>query len=118
MDKFSRECLAIHTGQSLKVTDVVIILNELKFFRNIIPKRIQADWLGDFKPYLNQIKNKKVPTFAETLPDGSVTRIGCGLPMRNKLNINIKLTKFVATNSCTNLYKNLICGNLKEQYTS
>ena len=48
VDNFSRECLAIQPGQSLKGTDVVRILDELKVYRNIIPKRIQVDNGSEF----------------------------------------------------------------------
>ena len=48
VDNFSRECLAIHPGKSLKGTDVVRVLDELKTYRNIIPKRIQADNGSEF----------------------------------------------------------------------
>jgi putative transposase len=48
VDNFSRECLAIHPGQSLKGTDVVSVLDEIKIFKNIIPKRIQVDNGSEF----------------------------------------------------------------------
>jgi putative transposase len=48
VDNFSRECLAIHVGQSLKGTDVVRVLDELKVFKNIIPQRIQVDNGSEF----------------------------------------------------------------------
>lgn len=48
VDNFSRECLAIHPGQSLKGTDVVQVLEEIKVFHNIIPKRIQVDNGSEF----------------------------------------------------------------------
>lgn len=48
VDNFSRECLAIHPGQSLKGINVVQVLNELKIFRNIIPQRIQVDNGAEF----------------------------------------------------------------------
>jgi putative transposase len=48
VDNFSRECLAVHPGQSLKGTDVVSVLEELKLFRKIIPRRIQVDNGSEF----------------------------------------------------------------------
>lgn len=48
VDNFSRECLAIYTGQSLRGSDVVNVLNKLKSIRNIIPKRIQTDNGSEF----------------------------------------------------------------------
>lgn len=48
VDNFSRECLAIYSGQSLRGSDVVNVLNKLKSIRNIIPKRIQTDNGSEF----------------------------------------------------------------------
>ena len=48
VDNFSRECIAIQVGQSLKGSDVVKVLEEVKVVRNIIPKRIQVDNGSEF----------------------------------------------------------------------
>lgn len=48
VDNYSRECLAIYVGQSLKGTDVVYVLNQIKMIRNIIPKKIQTDNGSEF----------------------------------------------------------------------
>lgn len=48
VDNFSRECLAVHPGQSLKAADVVAVLEELKHNRRIIPKRLQVDNGSEF----------------------------------------------------------------------
>lgn len=48
VDNFSRECLAIKVGQSLKGSDVVAALEELKHQRGIVPVRIQTDNGSEF----------------------------------------------------------------------
>lgn len=48
VDNYSRKCLAIHVGQSLKGGDVVSVLDRLKMDEGIIPKRIQTDNGSEF----------------------------------------------------------------------
>ena len=48
VDNYSRKCLAIRVGKSLKGTDVVAALNELKYHLGIIPQRIQTDNGSEF----------------------------------------------------------------------
>ena len=48
VDNFSRECLEIHVGQSLKGSDVVDVMERLKQYHGIIPKRIQVDNGSEF----------------------------------------------------------------------
>jgi putative transposase len=48
VDNYSRECLAIRIGQSLKGVDVVEVLRQLRKQRGIIPKRIQTDNGSEF----------------------------------------------------------------------
>jgi len=48
VDNFSRECLAIYPGQSLRGANVVQVLNELKRTRKIVFKRIQTDNGSEF----------------------------------------------------------------------
>ena len=48
VDNFSRECLAIYPGQSLRGANVVEVLNELKRTRKIVFKRIQTDNGSEF----------------------------------------------------------------------
>ncbi len=48
VDNYSRECLAIYVGQSLKGADVVYVLNQIKMLRNIVPKKIQTDNGSEF----------------------------------------------------------------------
>ncbi|QJB30703.1 IS3 family transposase [Chitinophaga oryzae] len=48
VDNFSRECLTIGVGQSIKGIDVVKILEDLKRQKNIIPRRIQVDNGSEF----------------------------------------------------------------------
>lgn len=48
VDNYSRRCLAIHVGQSLKGVDVVSVLDRLKIEEGIIPKRIQTDNGSEF----------------------------------------------------------------------
>ena len=48
VDNFSRECLATEVGRSLKGVDVVRVLEELKQYRRIVPKRIQVDNGSEF----------------------------------------------------------------------
>ena len=48
VDNCSRECLAIVVGQSLRGTDVVNALEEIKQYRGLVPKRIQTDNGSEF----------------------------------------------------------------------
>lgn len=48
VDNFSRECLSIRVGQSLKGTDVVQTLEYLKQEKGIVPQRIQTDNGSEF----------------------------------------------------------------------
>ncbi|WP_460672944.1 IS3 family transposase [Larkinella ripae] len=48
VDNFSRQCLAIHVGQSLKGEDVVSVMNQLKAVNSAVPKRIQVDNGSEF----------------------------------------------------------------------
>ena len=48
VDNFSRECLAIYVGQSLRGVDVVKVLNKLKMTRQIAFRRIQTDNGSEF----------------------------------------------------------------------
>ncbi|RAT10659.1 integrase [Lonsdalea populi] len=48
VDNFSRECLAIHAGQSLKGEDVVAVMECLRLMHNRVPIRIQADNGSEF----------------------------------------------------------------------
>ncbi|GAB3989440.1 hypothetical protein GCM10028807_14350 [Spirosoma daeguense] len=48
VDNYSRQCLAIHVGQSLKGDDVVTVMNHLKIVDLAIPQRIQVDNGSEF----------------------------------------------------------------------
>ncbi|MBK9215815.1 MAG: IS3 family transposase [Chloracidobacterium sp.] len=48
VDNFSRECVEIEVGQSLKGFDVVDVMERIKLARGIVPKRIQVDNGGEF----------------------------------------------------------------------
>jgi putative transposase len=48
VDNFSRQCIAIRVGQSIKGTDVVRIMEEIRNELNIIPERIQVDNGSEF----------------------------------------------------------------------
>lgn len=48
VDNYSRECLAIRVGQSLKGVDVVSVLEELEQQRGIVPQRVQTDNGSEF----------------------------------------------------------------------
>ncbi len=48
VDNYSRECLAIHVGKSLKGYDVVGVLEQLRIGQGILPKRIQTDNGSEF----------------------------------------------------------------------
>ena len=48
VDNYSRECLAIHVGKSLKGVDVVGVLEQLRVGAGIVPKRIQTDNGSEF----------------------------------------------------------------------
>ena len=48
VDNYSRQCMAIKVGQSLKGSDVVSVLEELRLKQGIVPKRIQTDNGSEF----------------------------------------------------------------------
>lgn len=48
VDNFSRECLAIHAGHTLKGDDVVRVMESLRLLDGRIPKRIQMDNGSEF----------------------------------------------------------------------
>lgn len=48
IDDFSRECLAIHTGKSLKSEDVVGVFEGLRVLGKRLPVRIQTDNGSEF----------------------------------------------------------------------
>jgi putative transposase len=43
VDNYSRQCLAIHVGQSLKSEDVVAVMIRLRQKLGVVPERIQVD---------------------------------------------------------------------------
>ena len=48
VDNFSRQCVAIHVGQSLKGEDVVGVMDRLRVQHNRVPERIQVDNGSEF----------------------------------------------------------------------
>ena len=48
VDNFSRQCLAIHVGQSLKGEDVVAVMTRLQQELGVVPERIQVDNGSEF----------------------------------------------------------------------
>jgi len=48
VDNFSRQCMAIRVGQSIRGIDVVRIMEEIKTEHRIIPERIQVDNGSEF----------------------------------------------------------------------
>ena len=48
VDNFSRQCLAIHVGQSLKGGDVVTVVTHLQQALGLVPERIQVDNGSEF----------------------------------------------------------------------
>ncbi|MCS3434293.1 transposase InsO family protein [Klebsiella sp. BIGb0407] len=48
VDNFSRECLAIHAGKSLKDDDVVRVMEAIRLLDNPLPVRIQTDNGSEF----------------------------------------------------------------------
>jgi putative transposase len=48
VDNFSRQCLAIHVGQSLKGEDVVAIMQRLRQQLGVVPERVQVDIVNEF----------------------------------------------------------------------
>jgi len=48
VDNFSRECLEIAAGQSMKGHDVVDVLEGIRIFRGLVPDRIQVDNGSEF----------------------------------------------------------------------
>ena len=48
VDNYSRQCVAIHVGQSLKGDDVVGVMHQLKVIHLAVPERIQVDNGSEF----------------------------------------------------------------------
>jgi putative transposase len=48
VDNYSRECLEIEVGQSLKGFDVVTVMERIKARRGVVPQRIQVDNGSEF----------------------------------------------------------------------
>jgi putative transposase len=48
VDNFSRQCLAIHVGQSLKGEDVLAVMQRLHQQLGLVPERIQVDNGSEF----------------------------------------------------------------------
>lgn len=48
VDNYSRECLEIEVGQSLKGEDVVRVMQKMKLVRGTVPKRIKVDNGSEF----------------------------------------------------------------------
>ncbi len=48
LDNFSRKCLAIHAGKSLKGSDVVQVMEMITFGNEVLPKRVKVDNGGEF----------------------------------------------------------------------
>ena len=48
VDTYSRQCVAIHVGQSLKGEDVVAVMDQLRVHHNGVPERIQVDNGSEF----------------------------------------------------------------------
>ena len=48
VDNYSRECLEIEVGQSLKGFDVVAVMQRIKKARGVVPQRIQVDNGSEF----------------------------------------------------------------------
>lgn len=48
VDNYSRECLEIEVGQSLKGEDVVRVMERLKHMRGVVPERIKVDNGSEF----------------------------------------------------------------------
>jgi putative transposase len=48
VDNFSRECLEIEVGQSLKAEDVVRVMERMKLLRGSVPQRIKVDNGSEF----------------------------------------------------------------------
>ncbi|MDQ4121286.1 MAG: IS3 family transposase [Acidobacteriota bacterium] len=48
VDNFSRECLEIEIGQSLKGEDVVRVMNRMKLLRGSLPERVKVDNGSEF----------------------------------------------------------------------
>jgi putative transposase len=48
VDNFSRECLEIEVGGSLKAEDVVQVMQRMKLIRGVVPKRIKVDNGSEF----------------------------------------------------------------------
>lgn len=50
VDRYSRQCLAIHVGQSLKGEEVVTVMTRLYQELGLVPERIQIDNGSEAKP--------------------------------------------------------------------
>lgn len=55
VDNFSRKCLAIHAGKSLKGTDVVQVIDTITFGNQVLPKRVKVD---NGSEYISKILDK------------------------------------------------------------
>ena len=48
VDYYSRKCLAIHAGKSLKGSDVVRVMETITFANEVLPKRVKVDNGSEF----------------------------------------------------------------------
>lgn len=48
VDNYSRQCLAIHVGASIRGSDVVAIMNRIRAYTGHVPERIQVDNGSEF----------------------------------------------------------------------
>jgi putative transposase len=48
VDNYSRECLEIEVGQSLKGEDVVRVMERMKLVKGVVPERIKVDNGSEF----------------------------------------------------------------------
>ncbi|PWK21123.1 putative transposase [Maribacter polysiphoniae] len=48
VDNYSRRCLAIHAGKSLKGSDVVQVMETITFGNEVLPKRVKVDNGSEF----------------------------------------------------------------------
>src|SRR5690606_13929047 len=48
VDNYSRKCLAIHAGKSLKGSDVVQVMEAITFGNEVLPKRVKVDNGSEF----------------------------------------------------------------------
>ncbi len=75
VDNYSRECLEIEVGQSIKGEDVVRVMERIKLIRGVVPRRIKVD-NGSELQCASSTFAFRFTALLELLMDGSSTNLG------------------------------------------